>query len=140
MPAFCQFWQRKTDATMLCRQPFDFVHVRVRARVRARVRVRETVKLFLPAFCRKTRAGKAEFLPISAGDDTMLCRWPFQQPANTCCRRRRLSSGVSVEGPPPRRPAKLTFCQLQQKKTDAACCTNVYTVQNCRRSPALVNA
>ena len=42
MPAFCQFWQRNTDATMLCRQPFDFVHVRVRARERARVRVRDT--------------------------------------------------------------------------------------------------
>ena len=27
---------------MLCRQPFDFVHVRVRTRERARVRVRDT--------------------------------------------------------------------------------------------------
>ena len=96
---------------MLCRQPFDFVHVRVRARERVRVRdTSDTSEAVFTSICRITRASKAEFLPISAGDDTMLCRQPFQQPANTCCRRRRLSSGVSVEGP--QRPAKLTFCQL----------------------------
>ena len=32
--------EKKTDATMLCRQPFDFVHVR--ACERARIRVRDT--------------------------------------------------------------------------------------------------
>ena len=96
------------------------------------------VTLFLPAFCRITRAGKAEFLPISAGDDTMLCRRPFQQPANTCCRRRRLSSVVSVEGPRGRR--NWLSANFSRERRTPPCCTNVYNVQHCtycRRSQLL---
>ena len=52
-----------------------------------------------PNFCRHRQ-----------GENTMLGRRPFQQPASTCCRRRRLSSGASVESP--HGPTKPTFCQL----------------------------
>ena len=102
---------------------YMYVHVHVNVHVYVYV---TPVKLFLQAFCWITRAGKAEFLPLSAGDDTMLCRRPFQQPANTCCRRRRLSSVVSVEGPRGRR--NWLSANFSRERRTPPCCTNVYNV------------